>query len=65
MSFIFGRREPAPVQPIDPAEDVRELRKRIAKRGGEQSTILTGGLLGRTATAAGNVFKQNLAGTRR
>lgn len=65
MSFIFGApAAPPPVEPIDPSEDARALRRRIALRGGEQSTILTGGLLGKPTAAQGNVFKKNLAGTK-
>jgi len=60
MSFIFGKpKGPPPVEEIDLSEDARELRRRIVARGGEVTTLLAG----RTATARGNVFKKNLAGT--
>lgn len=60
MSFLFKTSKPAPVEKIDPSEDARELRRRIAARGGFQSTLLAG-----TSTVARkNVFKSNLGGTR-
>jgi len=62
MSFIFGSSKIPPVEKIDPSEDARELRRRIAKRGGFQSTLLAGK---GGADVTQNIFKQNLAGTRR
>ncbi len=59
MSLIFGKRGPAPVEPIDPSEDAEALRRRLALRGGEQSTLLAG----RPATA--NVFKSDLGESRK
>lgn len=59
MSFLFGKTKIKPVEEIDPAEDARELRRRIAARGGFQSTLLAG----RSSIAQANVFKSNLAGT--
>lgn len=65
MSLIFGKPKTPKVEKIDPSEDARELRRRIAARGGEQTTILTGLLSGNGANAGANVFKKNLAGTGR
>ncbi len=71
MSAIFGSSKlPISEEPeeIDPSEDALQLRRRIAQRGGEQSTILTGrNPLGATrgASAQGNIFKRNLGGTSR
>lgn len=42
-------------------EEARALRRRIASRGGFQSTLLTGG----SGIAQANVFKSNLGGTSR
>ena len=57
MSMIFKSQRPDQVEPIDPSEDARALRRRIVARGGEQSTILTGGLLAKSPTPAkGSVF---------
>lgn len=42
MAAIFKSSRPPQVEQIDPSEDARALRRRIAFRGGEQSTILTG-----------------------
>lgn len=42
MSALFKSPKPPKVEEIDPSEDARALRRRIAFRGGEQSTILTG-----------------------
>lgn len=61
MSFLFKSPEPPPVEEIDPSEDARELRRRIASRGGFQSTLLAG----RSTTARKNVFKSNLGGTKK
>lgn len=61
MSFIFGTPRPRKVEKIDPSEDALALRRRIAARGGEQSTLLTG----RGVAAQQNVFKSNLGGTSR
>lgn len=59
MTAIFGRpKGPAPVEPIDPSEDARALRRRIQGRGGEQTTLLAGS----PAKARGNVFKKRLGG---
>lgn len=59
MSSLFGSRKgPDPVEPIDPAEDARERRRRIAARGGFQSTILAGG--SPLASRNRNVFKKKL-----
>lgn len=64
MSFLFGSPKVPPVEKIDPAEDARELRRRIAERGGEQSTLLAG--RGGGTGAVGNIFgKRNLGGTNR
>ncbi len=63
MSFLFGSpKGPAPVEPIDPSEDARELRRRIARRGGHQSTLLAGK---GGADVTDNIFKRNLGGTKR
>lgn len=59
MSAIFGTPKVPEVEKIDPAEDARQLRRRIAERGGAQSTLLAG----RNRAAAPNVFKSNLGGT--
>lgn len=75
MSFLTGSslagaksNVPKP-EPFDALADAEELRRRIAQRGGEQSTILTGLLArGRADRAATkNVFttKKNLGGTQR
>lgn len=61
MSFIFKKPKIPPVEKIDLSEDARELRRRIAARGGFQSTLLAG----KSATAQRNVFKSNLGGTSR
>lgn len=61
MSAIFGTPNPPEVEKIDPAEDARQLRRRIAERGGEQSTLLAG----RGKKTKRNVFKSNLGGTKR
>ena len=61
MSAIFGKTKVPEVEEIDPSEDARQLRRRIAERGGPQSTILAG----RTPLAKQNVFKSNLGGTNR
>ncbi len=61
MSFLFKTPKPPPVEEIDPSEDARELRRRIAGRGGFQSTLLAG----TSSIAQRNVFKSNLAGTSR
>lgn len=61
MSFLFKSPKPPKVEKIDPSEDARELRRRIASRGGFQSTLLAG----TSSTAQRNVFKQNLGGTKR
>jgi len=62
MSFLFGsRRGPDPVEQIDPSEDARELRLRIARRGGHQSTLLFGKGGGGTPKS---IFKRNLGGTK-
>lgn len=61
MSFLFGTPKVPPIEEIDPAEDARELRRRIAARGGFQSTLLAG----RTASPGANIFKGNLGGTSR
>lgn len=63
MSFLFGSPRVPPVEKIDPAEDARELRRRIAERGGFQSTLLAG--RGGGTGATGNIFKSNLGGTNR
>lgn len=60
MSFIFGKPKIPPVEKIDPSEDARDLRRRIAARGGFQSTLLAG----TSSTARRNVFKANLGGTK-
>lgn len=60
MSFLFKSPKPPPVEKIEPSDDARELRRRIAARGGFQSTILAG----RSMLAKTNVFKRNLGGTR-
>lgn len=55
------RRRRAAAASVDPlAEAAREMRRRIAQRGGVQSTLLGG----TGAPAQGNVFKGNLGGTR-
>lgn len=59
MSFLFKRSKPPKVEEIDPSEDARELRRRIAARGGFQSTLLAG----TSAAAQRNIFKKNLGGT--
>ena len=61
MSFIFGTPKVPPVEEIDPSEDARQLRRRIAARGGAQSTLLAG----RSSPLGGNIFKSNLGGTSR
>lgn len=61
MSAIFGTPNVPEVEKIDPAEDARQLRRRIAERGGEQSTLLAG----RGKLTKRNVFKSNLGGTKR
>ena len=61
MSFIFKKPKIPKVEEIDPSEDARKLRRRIAGRGGEQTTLL----FGNTAAARANVFKRNLGGTKK
>ena len=61
MSFIFGTPKIPPIEEIDLSEDARKLRRRIAARGGFQSTLLAG----RTARPGANIFKTNLGGTSR
>ncbi len=61
MSFLFGKPKVPKLEKIDPSEDARELRRRIAARGGFQSTLLAG----TSTTAQRNVFKSNLGGTNR
>ncbi len=61
MSFLFKKPKISEVEKIDPSEDARELRRRIAARGGAQSTLLAG----TSSIAQRNVFKSNLGGTRR
>lgn len=61
MSFLFGSQDVPEVEKIDPSEDARQLRLRIAKRGGEQSTLLAG----KGGNRSKNIFKRNLGGTRR
>ncbi len=56
MSFLFKKPKPKEVEEIDPSEDARALRRRIAARGGEQTTLLSG---------RSNIFKKNLGGTKR
>ena len=66
MSGLFGGgKAPKPPPVVDPDEDALALRRRLAARGGEQSTILTG-LLAKGGSAQGNVFAQkgNLSGTK-
>lgn len=41
MSALFKSPKPPEVEKIDPSEDARQLRLRIAARGGVQSTLLT------------------------
>lgn len=59
MSFIFGKPKVPAVEKIEPSDDARELRRRIAARGGAQSTLLAG----TSATAQRNIFKRNLGGS--
>jgi hypothetical protein len=61
MSFLFGKPKIPPVEEIDPSEDARKLRRRIAARGGFQSTLLAG----RGTKPGANIFKSNLGGTKR
>ena len=61
MAFIFKKPKIQPVEKIDPSADARELRRRIAARGGFQSTLLAG----TSSTTQRNVFKSNLGGTKR
>lgn len=56
MSFLFSKPKVPKVEEIDPSEDARALRRRIAARGGEQTTLLAG---------RSNIFKSNLGGTRK
>lgn len=59
MSSLFS----APAPKVKKKPDLAaELRQRLAGRGGEESTLLSGG---RGVTGAGNVFKRNLGGTAR
>lgn len=58
MSGIFGKTKVPDVEPIDPSEDARKLRQRLAGRGGAQSTLLTKG-----KDTQGSIFKRNLGGT--
>ena len=58
MSFLFKTPKVPEVEKIDPSEDARKLRPRIAARGGVQSTLLAG-------KTKSNVFKSNLGGTDR
>ncbi len=53
------RADAAAADPL--AEAAREMRRRIAARGGAQSTLLGGS----APAAQGNVFKSNLGGTGR
>ncbi len=59
MSFIFGSPKVPPTEEIDPSEDAAALRRRLALRGGPQSTLLAG----RPATS--NVFKSDLGESRK
>ncbi len=61
MSQIFRKPKVEKVEPVDVSEDARILRRRIAGRGGRQSTLLTGA----GVTSPGSIFKSNLAGTQR
>lgn len=58
MSGLFGKTKVPEVEQIDPAEDARKLRARIAGRGGAQSTLLS-----KQGQTQGNIFKRNLGGT--
>lgn len=61
MSALFGKTDVPELEKIDPAEDARELRRRIAGRGGVQSTLLS-----KRGQTRGNIFargKSNLGGT--
>ena len=58
----FQRKERARRARISPEdEEAREMRRRIAARGGAQSTLLAG----RSSALGGNIFKSNLGGTSR
>lgn len=58
MSSLFGKTKIPEQKHIDPSEDARDLRRRIAGRGGHQSTMLT-----KRGETQGNIFKRNLGGT--
>lgn len=58
--FLFSKPKVPKVEETDPSEDARKLRRRIAARGGEQTTLLAGS----SARARRNVFKSNLGGSR-
>lgn len=60
MSALFVKRPSFKTK--SDADPAAELRQRLAGRGGEQSTLLSGG---RGVTGEPSVFKRNLGGTSR
>lgn len=60
MTALFGG--PPKLEKKKETDPAAELRQRLAGRGGEASTLLTGG---RGVTGEPSVFKRNLGGTNR
>lgn len=59
MTAIFGKQKIRPTESADPDAEFRELQRRLAGRGGQQSTILT---TGRGLLTQPNIFSRNLGG---